>query len=860
MQERAEAEESMRFLKADCQDEACVMQNFAGIPGLIFVGVFDGHGPNGRAAAKFASHHLPQALAAQTVAMHSRSERKRLKAMREACRTVNAAMCDLKQAGFDASMSGTTACLALMCPTPRGSRILLANVGDSRCVLARRRGDGGVEAVPLTVDAKPSLPGEARRIIACGGTVQQLRDEQGKPRGAHRVFARGDNVLPGLAMSRSLGDNYAHSVGVTWEPMLSAHSLASRDLFLVLGTDGLWDMMSGDAAADFVHRYRHQRDPNLSCAEALTLEAQERWKAAHNEALVDDISVAILHFAPMPPADPEASLPRTLSRAASCNDEANALASAWQREATGNPSHRSPRPLFQYLYRTGEAVGSGDFWDNLPKDAPGSPLRRGEEEEQEAAAAAAVGSGSAGGASSSVMAMMMMNSAPSPVSASTPNSRTSASTSTSPPPSPKLPTPRRSSATAAIGIKNHLRSYAIPPSPLASPPKGVPSVAGAGRRSSSSTIVTAASLQEDHAVHGGQTTTGIQRATSLLTAESLSRHSSSSGMGAGAGMPQPGTTPSRPIPMSSHHAPASRYNISAYLMATDRAASAPVITAGLSASGGGNNVGVGSGSGSANGGKDSLANSLGGGGGGQPDVLRPIRKAYPSAATMSSVPSWDGGLSGFFGSESLPLHAHAGGVGGGNALHGGYHHHHRDGGGGGGGGVIAQGLELGADTPRSSESDPSNHRVHTRPVSKIEGRHEGKVRRGIPYSFSSAGLLSHGRPSTDSDVVSYNGGNGSRVGSLEDGGGLGVVAAVTGSPGVQSSTGRLSNNSMFMGSFSPSKGRGGGLPRAFSHGALNQYSGGGGAGGGGSGSGRQRSVNLLRPVDGGNAVVTAAGL
>lgn len=161
---RQEAEASYRFAKADCQDDARVIHNFAGIPGLTFAGVFDGHGPHGRAAAVLAADLVPRLLAAQAAALHSRSDRKRLRAMREACRDADAAMRDHVSAGFDASLSGTTACFALV----SGATVLLANVGDSRCVVARRAADGGVEAAALTVDAKPEVPEEARRVESAG--------------------------------------------------------------------------------------------------------------------------------------------------------------------------------------------------------------------------------------------------------------------------------------------------------------------------------------------------------------------------------------------------------------------------------------------------------------------------------------------------------------------------------------------------------------------------------------------------------------------------------------------------------------------------------------------------------------------
>ena len=68
--------------------------------------------------------------------------------------------------------------------------------------------------------------------------MKQLLDERGQRVGAYRVFRRGDDVLPGLAMSRSLGDLYAHAVGVSPEPILNTYTLGERDLFLVGGGGG----------------------------------------------------------------------------------------------------------------------------------------------------------------------------------------------------------------------------------------------------------------------------------------------------------------------------------------------------------------------------------------------------------------------------------------------------------------------------------------------------------------------------------------------------------------------------------------------------------------------------------------------
>ncbi|EFN56024.1 hypothetical protein CHLNCDRAFT_57765 [Chlorella variabilis] len=347
-EDRMFAEANARWLKSDCQDDAVVIEHFGGLPHQTFAGVFDGHGPYGRSAAKYASTHLPQLLAAKAAA--AASERKRLRALREAFLEVHAAMQDAGAVGFDASLSGTTACCALLV----GRRVLVASSGDSRAVVARHGAGGELEVVPLTWDAKPSLPQEESRILMAGGVVKQLLDERGQRVGAYRVFRRGDDVLPGLAMSRSLGDLYAHAVGVSPEPILNTYTLGERDLFLILATDGLWDIMDNAAAADFVDRYKARRDAHVSCAEALTLEAQERWKALHDEAIVDDISCVILHTAGLPPPERQASVPRPLARAASCNDEANELYLQWRLERDRNPSNHKPQQYFRHLYHDDE--------------------------------------------------------------------------------------------------------------------------------------------------------------------------------------------------------------------------------------------------------------------------------------------------------------------------------------------------------------------------------------------------------------------------------------------------------------------------------------------------------------------------
>jgi len=121
--------------------------------------------------------------------------------------------------------SGCTATVALITPT----EVFCCNAGDSRTIISK-----GKSAVDLSVDHKPSLPDEQRRIYNANGYVE-------------------DNRVNGmLALSRALGDfDYKKnsSLGpkeqaVTAFPEIKSIQLTSDTEFIILACDGIWDVMS----------------------------------------------------------------------------------------------------------------------------------------------------------------------------------------------------------------------------------------------------------------------------------------------------------------------------------------------------------------------------------------------------------------------------------------------------------------------------------------------------------------------------------------------------------------------------------------------------------------------------------------
>jgi serine/threonine protein phosphatase PrpC len=225
----------------------------------------------------------------------------------------------LERAKRESLYSGSTAVAALLCA--QGRKLFIANLGDSAAIICRRRGseEGGAgggglnavtyEAVHVTQAHKPDRPDEQQRVQAAGGWLTEERELfMGQ---LHRmdlddpeiVSAAEDvvqwvtiaRVCGELAVSRSFGDpdfkgfspdSHAQAPGelffpfpeghdrsfkhdlVLAEPEIHEHDLQrGRDDFLVLASDGVWDVLNGQQVVDAISRFqvRHrQRFAQLS--------------------------------------------------------------------------------------------------------------------------------------------------------------------------------------------------------------------------------------------------------------------------------------------------------------------------------------------------------------------------------------------------------------------------------------------------------------------------------------------------------------------------------------------------------------------------------------------------------------------
>ncbi|CAL5339498.1 unnamed protein product [Camellia sinensis] len=234
---------------------------------ISFYGVFDGH--EGKGAAQFVRDHLPRVIV-EDADFPLELE----KVVRRSFMETDAALaksCTLESA----LSSGTTALTAMIF----GRSLLVANAGDCRAVLSRR----GM-AIEMSKDHRPCCNNERIRIESLGGFID-------------------DGYLNGqLGVTRALGD--WHMIGLKEisekggpliaEPEVKLVTLSKEDEFLIIGSDGVWDVFRSQNAVDFARRKLQEHNDVKLCCKQIVEEAIKR-------GAIDNLTVVMVCFHSEPP-------------------------------------------------------------------------------------------------------------------------------------------------------------------------------------------------------------------------------------------------------------------------------------------------------------------------------------------------------------------------------------------------------------------------------------------------------------------------------------------------------------------------------------------------------------------------------
>jgi len=214
-----------------------------------FYGVFDGHG--GHRASDFTAESLHKLI------LKEKYDSEPVQSLQNAFRDLDYEWLTL--ASRNSYDDGSTAISVLIV----NRTVYVANVGDSRGVLSHSG-----KAVDMSNDHKPTRDDEKKRIQDLGGRV---------------IFYGTWRVEGVLAVSRAIGDRRLKKY-VSAVPEIMERRLTHEDEYLILATDGVWDVLSSQDAVDVV----------ASCNGNMKEAARKLTESAYKRGSMDNITSMVI--------------------------------------------------------------------------------------------------------------------------------------------------------------------------------------------------------------------------------------------------------------------------------------------------------------------------------------------------------------------------------------------------------------------------------------------------------------------------------------------------------------------------------------------------------------------------------------
>lgn len=172
--------------------------------------------------------------------------------------------------------------------TKKSVQVFIAHIGDCRAVLS----NDGV-AMSLTEDHKPNLKSEKLRIEAAGGWVQngRVNGNLGVSRSVGDIQFKVFSETPGMCNGKEdvKGSLWSPCQQVISKPDVMHFTVEEHHEFVVLASDGLWDVFPPQECVNFVRK-------QLFKTKNIDRTAAELIQKAMKRGSQDNVSVVIIAF------------------------------------------------------------------------------------------------------------------------------------------------------------------------------------------------------------------------------------------------------------------------------------------------------------------------------------------------------------------------------------------------------------------------------------------------------------------------------------------------------------------------------------------------------------------------------------
>ena len=277
------------------QDRFIYIENIFNIQNCNIYGILDGHGSNGHFVSEFCVEEIKKFFSDESnfTSKNNKTITKELiyhKLTHNNYSLLKNFFTNLQKelidATFDTHFSGTTCVIVYQID----DKIICSNIGDSRSILLNKNNKNEYDIIELSKDQKPTNPEEQKRILESGGEIAPCDDEIDLD-GPKRVWVKGEK-FPGIAISRTLGDEVAKSVGVICVPEFIEVNVSSNSFLIICASDGVWEFLSNEDVRDIIVKNLSGNDFHNVVKEIIK-ESNIQWE---NEGVVRDDITCVIHI------------------------------------------------------------------------------------------------------------------------------------------------------------------------------------------------------------------------------------------------------------------------------------------------------------------------------------------------------------------------------------------------------------------------------------------------------------------------------------------------------------------------------------------------------------------------------------
>ena len=288
-----------------CDEEEKVNQDSYLIKENIFnedlnlYGIFDGHGNNGHFVSQYVSKYINDFFSNKSNYMENNKDNENYSKLNNDVNKIferkneiiikqclNKLDLDINTVNFDIFRSGTTAVLVFL----TNKLLICSNIGDSQCYLFNCSDEDMWTFESLSKVHKPTDEEEKKRILENGGEIHPYYEEDGMFEGPDRIYEKG-KTYPGLSLSRSIGDLEGKKIGIISEPEIVTKNISHNSKFIVIGSDGLWDVIQPYDVSRILRSYFNKGDID-GASKILLRKAEQIWKKRNEER--DDITIIVV--------------------------------------------------------------------------------------------------------------------------------------------------------------------------------------------------------------------------------------------------------------------------------------------------------------------------------------------------------------------------------------------------------------------------------------------------------------------------------------------------------------------------------------------------------------------------------------